>query len=142
MFRKVLLPVDLGAEDSADKASAAAVGLCRQHGADLHVITVLPGYGMSIVTQYFPANFEKKARDEAREQLRGFIADNVPGDVTAHAHVATGTAYEEIMRAGDGLGCDLIVMGSHRAGHEKYLLGPNAARVVRHANCSVFIVRD
>ncbi len=142
MFKKILLPVDFGAEDSADKAIAAAVGLCQQYGAELHVVTVLPGYGMSIITQYFPADYEKKAKEDARERLREFIAKNVPGDATARAHVATGTVYEEILGTGDTIGCDLIVMGSHRAGFEKYLLGPNAARVVRHANCSVFVVRD
>lgn len=66
----------------------------------------------------------------------------MPSGATAHAHVATGTIYKEILHFGDSIGCDLIVVGSHRAGHEEYLLGPNAARVVRHAKCSVFVVRD
>ncbi len=33
-------------------------------------------------------------------------------------------------------------IGSHRPELKDYLLGPNAARVVRHANCSVLVVRD
>ena len=40
------------------------------------------------------------------------------------------------------ISCDLIVMASHRPGAKDFLLGPNAARVVRHANCSVTVVRD
>ena len=36
---------------------------------------------------------------------------------------------------------DLIVMASHRPELKDYLIGPNAARVVRHADCSVQVVR-
>lgn len=142
MFKKILVPVDFSAEDPAEKAIAAAVGLCQQYGADLHLVTVLPGYSMSIISQYFPADYETKAKLSALKQVQDFIAKNVPDDVTAHPHVAAGTAYEEILHTGEAVGCDLVVIGSHRAGLKKFLLGPNAARVVRHARCSVFVVRD
>jgi nucleotide-binding universal stress UspA family protein len=46
------------------------------------------------------------------------------------------------MRLADKLGCDAIVMAAHRPELRDYLLGPNAARVVRHANQSVLVVRD
>ena len=46
------------------------------------------------------------------------------------------------MKAADKLKCDLIVMASHRPELKDYLLGPNAARVVRHARQSVFVVRE
>jgi nucleotide-binding universal stress UspA family protein len=36
----------------------------------------------------------------------------------------------------------MIVMASHRPELKDYLLGPNAARVVRHAECSVLVVRN
>ena len=46
-----------------------------------------------------------------------------------------------IQSAGD-LNCDLIVLASHRPETKDYLLGPNAARVARHAKQSVFVVRN
>ena len=36
---------------------------------------------------------------------------------------------------------DLIVIGAHKPDFKDYLLGPNAARVVRHSHCSVHVVR-
>lgn len=42
----------------------------------------------------------------------------------------------------DMLGADLIVMASQRPELKDYLLGPNAARVVRHAEQSVLVVRE
>jgi nucleotide-binding universal stress UspA family protein len=39
-------------------------------------------------------------------------------------------------------GADLVVVGSHRPAMKDYLLGTNAARVVRHARCSVLVARE
>ena len=37
---------------------------------------------------------------------------------------------------------DLIVVGSHRPVMSDYLLGSNAKTIVRHAQCSVLVVRE
>jgi nucleotide-binding universal stress UspA family protein len=55
--------------------------------------------------------------------------------------VSTGNAYDEILRAAKADGAALIVIGAHKPDFSDYLLGPNAARVVRHAKCSVMVVR-
>ena len=36
---------------------------------------------------------------------------------------------------------DLIIIASHKPGLQDYFLGSTAARVVRHASCSVLVVR-
>ncbi|HJO73056.1 MAG TPA: universal stress protein [Rhodospirillales bacterium] len=45
-------------------------------------------------------------------------------------------------RIAEDIECSLIVMASTQPEHQDYFLGPNAARVVRHAKCSVLVVRD
>ena len=142
MFKQILLPVDLGDAGSSKKALSTAIELSKSAGAKLHVLTVVPGFGMSIISQYFPGGFEEKSLAGATQQLNSFIGDNIPSDVPAQAIVANGTVYEEILRVASETGCDLIVIGSHRPELKDYLLGPNAARVVRHAKCSVLVVRD
>jgi nucleotide-binding universal stress UspA family protein len=57
------------------------------------------------------------------------------------AIVRFGSVYKEILAYAKTIGADLIVMGSHEPSVGDYLLGGNAARVVRHATCSVHIVR-
>jgi len=74
--------------------------------------------------------------------LREFVRQHVPEGVRVQNIVSQGTIYKEILDAAERVGCDLIVMASHRPELADYLLGPNAARVVRHANCSVLVVRD
>ena len=142
MFKEILLPVDLGDEGSAMKAVAAAIELAKGGAAKLHVLAVVPGYSMSIISQYFPADFEQKSLADATARLRQFIAANIPADISSQAIVANGTGYEEILKAAKDIHCDLVVIASHRPELKDYLLGPNAARVVRHADCSVLVVRD
>ncbi len=142
MFKEILLPVDLGDPDSSKKALSVAVELSQGAGARLQVLTIVPGFSMSIISQYFPKDFEEKSLAGAAQQLNDYIGANIPSDIATQATVANGTIYEEILRVAAETGCDLIVMPSHRPELKDYLLGPNAARVVRHANCSVLVVRD
>ncbi len=142
MYKEILLPIDLDNEATWKKAITAAVALCQSFGANLHVMTVVPDFGMSIVSQYFPKDFEKKALTTATADLQAFAKKHVPGDVNVQHIVAHGTIYEEVLNTAKKIKADLIVMGSHRPELQDYLLGPNAARVVRHAPMSVLVVRD
>lgn len=142
MFKAILLPVDLSAAESGGKPLALALELARAEPSVLHVMTVVPDYGMSIVGTYFDEDFERKALAATTETLRAWVADNVPKEVNAEAHVAHGRIYDEILKAAEKLDCDAIVLGAHRPELADYLLGPNAARVVRHAKQSVMVVRE
>ena len=51
-------------------------------------------------------------------------------------------ALQTMINVAKEIKADLIVMASHRPELRDYLLGPNAARVVRHADCSVLVVRN
>jgi len=142
MFKDILLPVDLGNKEAQGKAVSTAVEMARAFGARLHVMTIVPDFGMSIVGSFFPAQFEKKALAEADKRLHDFVKETVPEGIAVQHIVAHGTIYEEILRFAKKARVDMIVMASHRPELQDYLLGPNAARVVRHANCSVTVVRD
>ena len=141
MFKSILLPIDLASEASWSKPLNLAVELAANNGGVLHVMSVLPDFGMSIVGSYFDKDFEKKALMDMTGQIKSWVSSNVPEGVKAEAHVAHGAIYHEIMRLADTLDCDAIVLAAHRPELRDYLLGPNAARVVRHAKQSVLVVR-
>jgi len=142
MFRTILVPVDLSDQHSWRKALPAAIGMCEAFGARLTVITVVPEFGLPIVGQYFPEGYEEKLRQQAAKQLKAFVAEQVPDAIATRRIVAEGKIYREILKAAKTIDADLIVMGSHHPELKDYLLGPNAARVVRHADCSVMVVRE
>ena len=141
MYQSILLAIDLDDESAWEKAVPVAIELARPSNANLHVLTVLPGFGMSVVGSFFPKDFETKATQSAAEALRAFTEAHIPGDVQVQRIVATGTVYEEIIKAAEEVKADVIVVTAHRPELGDYLLGPNAARVVRHASCSVVVVR-
>lgn len=142
MYHTILLPVDLSDSHSWSKALPTSVALRNTFRAELHVLTVVPAFGLPMVSQYFPADYEAKAHAHVAAELETFIAAHVPADVTVERIVATGKIYQQILRAAEEIEADLIVMGSHHPELSDYLLGPNAARVVRHADCSVMVVRE
>ncbi len=141
MYKSILLAVDLNDETSWTKALPVAAGLCQGSGGNLHVITVVPGFGMSIVGSYFPENYEQEAIEKAMAQLKGFCDTNVPDGISVQHVVGNGNVYEAVLKTAVDVNADLIVMAAHRPELSDYLLGPNAARVVRHAKISVLVVR-
>lgn len=141
MYQEILVPIDINQESSWKKSLPTALALCRTFGASLSLVSVVPDFGMSAVSQYFPPGTEKKMREEAATHLHQFIAEQIPSEIKAQTIVAGGSVYREILGAAKEVSADLIVMASHRPEVSDYLLGANAAKVVRHASCSVMVVR-
>ena len=141
MYKDILLPIDLGNESSWSSALPAAMEYCLVFGANLHVMTVIPDFDSPMVAQFFPDDHEKRMMQNANDVLQKFVADRVPDDINVQHIVTDGTIYKTIIETADDINADQIIMGSHRPEQQDYLLGPNAARVVRHSSKSVLVVR-
>lgn len=144
MTGSVLAAVDLvhpGHRAAILKRAETIAGL---DGLGLAVVTVIPDFGMSIVGSYFDADVEKTLLDRAAKDLHAAVTRvlGAERDPRIQHIVRHGKAYEEILRTAEEQSAALIVMGAHRPNFRDYLLGPNAASVVRHSPCSVFILRE
>lgn len=139
----VLCAVDISNEHRDANVIRQAAALASLEDAQLDVITVVPDYGMSMVGQFFSKDHQSKVVDEAKTRLKKVVSDVVGAEADAKIRhiIATGNAYEEILKVAKKDGADLIVIGAHKDSVSDYLLGPNAARVVRHSKCSVYVVR-
>jgi nucleotide-binding universal stress UspA family protein len=65
----------------------------------------------------------------------------VPTAVRGGTQVVIGSPWQSICETAHGLGCDLIVIGSHGYSGIDRVIGTTAAKVVNHAPCSVLVVR-
>ena len=139
MYKEILLAVDLEDENSWRKALPAAVEYAKAFGSRIHVISVVPEFGM--VREYFPDDYEEKLKESVKTQLHQFTSGHIPKDIQVQHIIAHGAIYQEIIAAAEEVNADLIIMASHRPGLANYLLGPNASRVVRHSSKSVLVVR-
>lgn len=144
MTGTILAAIDLAHPENHAKILKEAQIMADQRNAPLTVVTVLPDFGMSIVGTYFQDGAEQRALNDAAKALHdtvtatlGKVADDKIKHVVCH-----GSAYEEILATAEEFNAVLIVMAAHRPEFKDYLLGPNAARVVRHSNCSVLVLRD
>ena len=141
MFRTILVPVDLADLDMSAKAIETAAALAEQSGGALRLVNVqalLPATFMD----YVPADFDAQQQEKAYAELV-HVAAKVPlPRERVSCVLRTGGIYPEILAEAERFGAELIVIGSHRPAMSTYLLGSNATTVVRHARCSVLVVRD
>ncbi|MEM1288210.1 MAG: universal stress protein [Pseudomonadota bacterium] len=141
MYDHLLVPVDLGNADASEKALRSASQIARDYDATLHIMTVVPTLD-SFASTFFPEGHSSAMYASAQEALHAYTdAAELVGIAVQHV-VAQGAIYDQILSIAEKVDADLIVMASHRPELSDYLLGPNAAKVVRHARCSVMVVRD
>ncbi|MFW2589951.1 universal stress protein [Sagittula sp. SSi028] len=143
MTKTVLCAIDINRGTEETAVLQTAHKLATLDDARLDVITVVPDFGASVVGAYFKDHHVKTARDGASDALNKLVTDVLGAEANAGVRhvVAIGNVYEEVLKAARYSGADLIVIGAHRPDFKDYLLGPNAARVVRHSDCSVYVVR-
>lgn len=141
MSKSVLAAIDLNAEEACAAVLRRAAQIAELDGATLTVMTVIPDYGSGFVGSFFEQGALKKALEHANERLHGFVNRVLPGHGVVRHIVAEGRVDQEVLRYAEELGIDLIVMGTHEPGIADYLLGANAAHIVRDAKASVLVVR-
>lgn len=144
MTRSVLCAIDINRPEAELPVLRAAARMAALDEARLDVLTVLPDFGAPIVGLYLQDHHVATAKDRAEEVLSDVVraALGEDGDAEVRHIVATGSVYQEVLKTAKLAGSDLIVVGAHAPDLRDFLIGPNAARIVSHSECSVFVVRD
>lgn len=140
MYSNILVAVDLDEPTSWAKSVPTALALSRCFGARLGFVYVVPSLVLALRAQWSEPGV-RHILDNARTRL-ATLADECAEEGEVECYVADGNVYAGILEAAEQLGADLIVLSSHRPEMKDYLIGANASRVVRHARCSVMVVRD
>ena len=138
-MKTILVPIDISNPEPDGAALGLARGLAETEGGKLVLLSVIeqvPGY----VAAHIPPDFRDKVRSETVARLEEIAGQHGLADTT-EVVVRDGHPSAEILDYADGIGADMIVIASHDPGPVDYLLGSVAARVARHAHCSVLIVR-
>ncbi len=140
-MKRILCAIDMSHEEEAKKIIAEAEKLAGLYETSLSVMTVLPDYGSSWVGSFFKEGTLKKATEAAMTALYDLAGSTTArGDAIQHI-VEVGVTYEEILATAKTVHADMIIVGAHKPDLADRLIGPNAARVARHADVSVMVVR-
>jgi len=136
MFKTILVPIDMAHAEAGKANIDIAV---KQAEADakiilLNVVEDIPNWAAVAI----PDNLREDSMRKARDELHA-IAN--ASDVPLEAEMRSGHSYQTILDVADEKQVDLIIIASHRPGLQDYFLGSTAAKVVRHAKCSVLVIR-
>ncbi|MEX0301483.1 MAG: universal stress protein [Leisingera sp.] len=135
MYKNILVPIapDHGADSASSLEAARLLADSDGRITALTVADEIPGY----VVQQLPEGLLENTRAEMLTALKADLG----GVKDVKADVVTGHAGRTIVDYADAHGADCIVIASHRPGLQDYFLGSTAARVVRHAKCTVVVIR-
>jgi universal stress protein F len=141
MFHRIVLAVDLADPAATPKGLDEALELVANSSGELRLVNVQPLLPATFM-EYVPADFDEEQEKRAQTALDEVAAKvPIPKDRVSTA-VLSGGVYHELLRDALEWRADLIVVGSHRPVMSDYLLGSNAKTIVRHAQCSVLVVRS
>jgi universal stress protein F len=144
MYKSILVPIDV----SEDELTRQVIPFVQAHAAmniaKVHFLTVIPSFpyystlGLAYSAEIpEPKELQLKAAEKLNDIVKLF---NLP-EQKVQVHVVSGSPKDRILGLAEAIEADLIIIASHRPDISTYLLGSNAAAVVRHAKCPVLVVR-
>jgi universal stress protein F len=136
MYNNILIPVALDHEKIVERKLETARHLLAA-GGRITLLTVLeniPGF----VSEFVDLKVDNHLSQKVTDRLRVVAGE----DSEIACKVATGKPGVQIAQFAADNDVDLIVVGSHHPSATEYFLGSTASRVVRRADCSVFVVRS
>jgi len=139
-LKSILVPIDFSA-DSA-KALTYAVPFAKQFNAKIILLHVTQVQFQATEFAYTPVE-EGRIMNCARDRMKSFATGRISPGIRVEMEVRGGVAFDEITKTARELDVDLIVINTHGyTGLRHILMGSTAERVVRHAPCPVFVVRE
>ena len=139
-LKRILMPVDLGYPEVVKREVAMALKLIAEGGVIDMLYVDDAGTHRSIVPTVSGQVFSAQ-HQSACERVQTMLEQWVPPKHRGKSIVRNGVVFDEVVLQAKQSDVDAIVMASAKPKLRSYLLGSNAAKVVRHAPCSVFVVR-
>ena len=136
MRKSILIAVDLGNVASVDSLIDHATRYDDSNSKIilLNVVEDIPGWA----AVELPRGIVEKSRQSALEKLKALAASS---SIEVELEVRLGHPYKTILEVANEKRAELIIVASHQPELQHYFLGSTAAKVVRHATCSVLVVR-
>lgn len=136
MYKSILIPVDLGnvAKVNSLVEHASVYNSSNSKIILLNVVEDIPSWA----AVELPRGIVDKSVHSSMEKLKALAASS---GIEVEVEVRVGHPYKTILEVADEKSAELIIVASHQPELQNYFLGSTAAKVVRHATCSVLVVR-
>lgn len=143
-LNKILVPTDFSEHSLSALHYAAA--MAKHSDAEIILLHVMENYGDNVALNQV-INLTDTIKKAVNDKLMQIKTDNVNlWGIKITVRLETGKIHTAITDILAKEGIDLVVMGTHGSSGidsiEKYLLGSNAYRIIRVAECPVITVRE
>ncbi len=138
---KIVIAYD--GSEQADKALREASDIAgRTVGASISIVTVVPDLCLGDVSAIECEAIMKVMDADAKGSVKKANERLAAKGITAEHIIRHGNPSEEILRAADEIGANLIVIGSHgKHAAERFFFGSVSRRVMEHCKCNVLVIK-
>lgn len=139
-LKHILMPIDLAFNDLVEREVSMALKLLADDGIiDMLFVDDTASHRRMALT----AESDRMAAKHNATELavQAMLDAIIPQQHRGRCIIRHGTVFDEVVTQAKKSKADAIVMASAKPKFRSYLLGSNAAKIVRHAPCSVFVVR-
>ena len=142
-LKKVLVPMDFSVHSK--RAADYGFWLSKSFKASIELIHVIeqdihPSFYASGIESIF--QIDKGLKNRVIDNLREFVADQLPEEIKPEFQVREGKAHKEIVEYAKENDIDLIVIATHGlSGLDYVLLGSTTEKVVRWSQSPVLTVK-
>ena len=147
-IEKILVPTDFSSY--ADLALQKAIDLaesCSVPKAKIYLVYVWPEAPDVFKLSKYIAEGRKKIQKELEKQSQKYFDEQTAkvknkAKVKIKTKVLQGSPYKEVIDFQEKIQADMVVIGTQgQAPLEGFLFGSTSSKIIRHATCSVMIVR-
>lgn len=142
MYKNIVIPVDLSDKHLIKCVISSALTFANIFGAKLHMVHVMPDFGMKIMEDYLPKYWMSDQKKKCESLFEELKKKYIPDDISVEFFISRGAIYDEVINYSEKVDADLIMLAAVRPQLRDYMLGPNASKIVRHSAISVMVVRD
>lgn len=140
MFKNILVPLHLDYKDNHEKLFVGALEVLDKDGS-LSLLYVNENRAHGSAYAILDDENEKHYNHDAFVELKNIAEKHsLPKDKLSF-NIRDGSAHREILEEARRINADAIVMMATKPGLGSYFISSTSERVIRHAACSVFVIR-
>lgn len=142
---RILVPTDFSSY--ADLALKRALDLAEACEAKIYLVYVAPEAPDVFKLSKYIAEGQEKIQAELENQSTKYFKEQmakfpVPENLKIETKVLNGSPYKEVLDFQEKIKADMVVIGTHGdTPFEGFFFGSTSSKIIRHATCSVLIVR-
>jgi len=141
MFKKILVPLHLEYKKNHEKLLKGALKVLDKEEGKITLLFVneisVHGAISSVIDEEDKKSYDSDARNKLQMIAKKY---SLPEEKLSYS-IRNGSAHQEILEESKSMDSDAIVMMATKPGLKNYFISSTSERVIRHADCSVFVIR-